>query len=163
MAKLIPLHRKGGPPAHFAIVDDADFGAVGAYRWFRNSNGYAVRNVKVNGRWGAIVPMHRYLLGLSRGDGVEVDHRNRDKLDNRRENLAVGTHAENTLNVVAQRTSTSPYRAVHWAADKQRWRARPRLNGTYTHLGYFDDERAAGIAVQRWFAARGVVVELPPA
>lgn len=48
--------------------------------------------------------LHRWLLGLEKGDGMIVDHISRDVLDNRRENLRVVTPAESNLNrVVAQR------------------------------------------------------------
>lgn len=87
----VPLVRRDRSVRDWAVVDYEDALRVAVYRWHRNSNGYAARPAGQ----GRIVLMHRQLLGLSPGDGVEVDHVNRDKLDNRRENLRAGTHAEN--------------------------------------------------------------------
>jgi hypothetical protein len=68
-------------PAQNALVDDADHDRVAAVRW-REEHGLAV----ASGRRPRCT-MHRFILGVP--PGQTVYHRNRDTLDNRRENLLV--------------------------------------------------------------------------
>jgi hypothetical protein len=146
--RRVPIH-VAGVVSVFALVDEDDFPALIRHRWRLDSRGYAVRNVRYGprreGRQRAIL-MHREILGLRPGDGVKTDHRNRDPLDNRRENLRVCTYAENNQNVPA-RGGSSEYRGVSWNKRARRWTATVRLRGKQHHLGYFDDElEAAGAA-----------------
>lgn len=72
------------------LVDDSDFNILKKWKWSVNSNGYAVRFTEIKGIKKGI-KMHRQILELedySIGD-VETDHINRNKLDNRRENLRI--------------------------------------------------------------------------
>lgn len=72
--------------------------------------------------------MHRFLLGLGCGDKRQVDHENRDGLDNRRDNLRVVTHQQNGFNRGAKGYS--------WFRGK--CQAHIKVNGKNIHLGYFD-------------------------
>lgn len=84
-----------------ALVDDADVELV-AGRWHTAPGAntrYAVRRHRTPA--GRITEqMHRLILGLPRWQpgGLEVDHVNRNGLDNRRANLRVVTHAGNAAN-----------------------------------------------------------------
>ena len=44
---------------------------------------------------GATVPVHRWLMGMGRGDRRVVHHKNNDPLDNRRSNLEITTQKHN--------------------------------------------------------------------
>jgi hypothetical protein len=133
-------HRRNSP-RFAALVDAADAEAIGAYRWSMSDHGYAWRTVYVGGKK-RHVRMHRQLLGLTPGDGVHVDHINGAKLDNRRGNLRVATHAENQQN----RHGLS-YRGASWYARGKCWHAQATLAGNYHHLGYFATrEEAAAVA-----------------
>ena len=71
-----------------ALIDKADkplIEKVGS--WCMDSGGY-VMNGSIK------TAMHRFLLG--RKKGLEIDHINGNKLDNRRSNLRFVTHRENT-------------------------------------------------------------------
>lgn len=87
MNARIPV-RKRGEIVAWALVDEGDFATLSAVRWSLNGSGYAM---------GTLGLMHRVILGLTRGEG-EVDHVNRDKLDNRRSNLRLVSHSENVRN-----------------------------------------------------------------
>jgi HNH endonuclease len=92
----VPLWGRGGVLRGWALVDPDDGPTVLAHRWFLDTGGYAVANVRVDG--GARTrPMYRLLIAPP--SGLDTDHRNRDKLDNRRINLRAVTHAENMMNV----------------------------------------------------------------
>lgn len=144
-AVRIPLYGSGGKVVGYSLVDGVDAG-LAAYRWHMNHNGYAVHSVNQRGNRHTL-RMHREILGMARGDKREVDHRNLDKLDNRRSNLRVATRAQNAQNQPAQPGRTSRYRGVHWHVRREKWRAQATLDGRQHFLGSFDSEDAAAAAV----------------
>lgn len=77
----------------YAIVDKQDYKALAKWKW-RLSNGYAIRDkYSPTKKRGATLTMHKQIVDPP--DGLEVDHINGNKLDNRRSNLEAVTHAEN--------------------------------------------------------------------
>ena len=119
---------------------DPDQGTLASRRWTLTAQGYAVAGGDL---------MHRAVAGLVKGDGLYVDHINRDKLDNRRENLRVGTQALNCQNLPSQR-GTSRYRGVSWDKAKGKWAACVMLDRRTRHLGRFDSEVEAAVAARRF-------------
>lgn len=83
---------KGFPPG---TLIDPEFDHLKKWSWHINNAGYVVHSVKGE--------LHRAVLGLKRGDGKEVGHRNHNKLDCRKENLRLVTHSENQLEMWEQR------------------------------------------------------------
>jgi hypothetical protein len=88
------------------------------------------------------ISLHRWILesfyGVSIG-GCDVDHINRDKLDNRKENLRVVKRKENQCNKGIQINNTSGYKGVDWVKKAGKWRAKIRVGKRHQiHLGYFD-------------------------
>lgn len=79
----------------YALIDAEDYELVVGHRWWLSTAGYAF----AKGADGRSVLMHRLLMGCARGDQREVDHHNRNRLDNRRSNLRFCTHAENMANL----------------------------------------------------------------
>lgn len=147
MSKKIPLTQGA-----FALVDDEDYESLIRHKWCL-SRGYAVRGV-----WHSescrneTISMARQIM--SAAPGVEVDHKNLDKLDNRKQNLRLCTRAENLRNrgkqhVVAGRKVSSRYKGVSFFKSRGNWRARIKMNGRYVYLGYFANEVEAGRAYDR--------------
>jgi hypothetical protein len=89
----IPLHNRAGHVTGHAMIDDADYERVLAHSWHRSAKGYVA--ARINGRE---VYMHRFICGLAADDPRDVDHDNRDRLDNRRANLIPCTRRRNLLN-----------------------------------------------------------------
>jgi hypothetical protein len=80
-----------------SIVDEGDFDFLNQWKWQAQSDGYAMRtewdkNTKSN----KCVLMHRLIMGTPQG--MDTDHINRDRLDNRKSNLRICTRAENISN-----------------------------------------------------------------
>jgi hypothetical protein len=93
----VPLFYDGEVVEH-ALVDDADYAAVSAYRWrydFAVGLQYASRQARASDTdpTGSRIAMHRSVLGIGYGDPRVVHHINENKLDNRRSNLQVCTNA----------------------------------------------------------------------
>jgi hypothetical protein len=113
-----------------------------AYRWVYTS---ATRTVYP-------LLMHRYIMGLEKGDPLEVDHKNGNGLDNRRRNLRICTHAQNTQNVPAHRDGASSYRGVEFHSEPGRrkpWQGRLMIAGKRYSAGYHKTEEEAAKAVAK--------------
>lgn len=84
---------------------------------------------------GRTVLLSRYLLDAP--DGLQVDHRNRDTLDNRRQNLRLATHSENMQNKGTMRNNRCGARNVSQVGPSGRFDVRLTINGRLTRLGTF--------------------------
>jgi len=102
MAKLIELTGKFAvEPYRFAIVDDERYEHLNQWRWHvkpGRRTAYAWRGGSIEGKK-VQIKMHRYILGLFNGDKGQVDHRDRNGLNNQRDNLRIATRRENRANV----------------------------------------------------------------
>jgi hypothetical protein len=136
MKEISLAHGKG-----VALVDDADYPILSQYKW-RLSAGYA--RAEINGM---SVLMHRLVMGAKRGQ--EVDHRNGDKLDNRRSNLRFSTHSQNMANVGQRSDNTSGFKGVYWNRQTGKFRARIKPRGKHIYLGAFDDAQEAARVYDR--------------
>ena len=72
----------------------------------------------------------------------------------RRAALSAAVEANKTAKL-QQPTQTSELLGVTWKKSKQKWKAQLRVAGKMVHLGYFDDEEAAGLAVDARLRALG--------
>ena len=106
MPRQIPLTK-----GRFALVDDATYPELVKYKWHLTSQGYAAATMAINGRR-QIITMHRLLVGAQ--PGQIVDHKNGDRVDNRRANLRLATPS---------RTSTIENRMPTHRADSKVSRA----------------------------------------
>lgn len=82
-------------------------------------------------------------MGIPLSDPRQVDHINGDGLDNRRENLRICTHAENTRNKRMLGANTSGFKGVSWHKGDRKFRAQITVNKRKIHLGNFDDAEMA--------------------
>lgn len=127
-----------------AVVDDCDYEHLMQWKWLytqRVGTGYAECHRTVNGKRQTI-RMHTLVAercGLRCGDGVEVDHRNHDGLDNRRGNLRLATRAQNLANRGLLRNNTSGFKGVCWDRSRKKWLAYIDVAGRRRHLGRFGD------------------------
>lgn len=88
--------------------------------------------------------MHRIILRA--GPGEFVDHKSRDTLDNRRENIRICTPGQNVMNANLRSDSTTGFKGVSTTQTNGRWRATIQLNGRSKHIGRFDSPTEAAIA-----------------
>lgn len=70
---------------------------------------------------------------------VEIDHINRNRSDNRWENLRLATAKQNRENLSTRSDNTSGFRGVAWCRFRQKWHAQICHNGKTINLGRFND------------------------
>lgn len=129
-----------------ALVDDEDWPLLSQYAWRvleMEYTNYAVAHAWHNGR-DIVIQMHRLIMGMPR---MEIDHRDKNGLNNTRGNLRVATHSENT-HCKRKRTPgvDSNFRGVRRTRNRKRWRAQIKCKGQEYHLGHFDREEDAARA-----------------
>lgn len=141
---------KGEP--YTVLYDECDHDLIIKHNWYIRifpSGPYAVTTIKINGKQ---TYMHRLILSayLSVEKNV-VDHKNKNTIDNRRDNIRVCTPSENFKN--RRPSGKSKYLGVSFMSYKRNGRnygpypvAQIRINGTPTRLGYFPSEEDAARA-----------------
>ena len=118
--------------------------------------------------WGYVInpsgySLHRMILGLPRGDKRQGDHKNGNKLDNRRTNLRIVTYAQNRQNEQPRRTyAGKPPRSKHRGVfhrsrafmakrpNGKPWYIKHRLDGKEYFGGSFHTEEEAANAAKAW-------------
>lgn len=128
------------------IVDDDDFENLSKWKWCY-SMGYAIRRYTEEDGRSVYIKMHRALMEATQG--LDIDHINHDKLDNRRINLRLCTRTQNQQNHKLQKNSTSGYKGVNFHKQNNIWRAQIRIDRKHTHLGCFNTKEEAAIAYNK--------------
>jgi HNH endonuclease len=123
----IPL---GVDTSEFTIVD-RDNANLDQFKWHKDKDGYAIGYSK-----GKHFKLHQIVLGESREDHV-VDHINRDKLDNRKDNLRLVSYHVNSINHTISSRNTSGVAGVHWSKKDKSWIAKITARGVTTFLGLY--------------------------
>jgi hypothetical protein len=128
-----------------AVIDADDVPIVSSWNWYaltRSNTVYAVRNLPNNK---GIISMHRALLGFP--VGMEVDHRDRNGLNNTRRgesgNLRVASHAENMRNQGLRADSTTGFKGVSLHKPTGRYHAYIWVDGKRKSLRYHDTAEQA--------------------
>lgn len=130
--------RNGG----VTLVDDADYEWLARYTWA----GYMMKSGRryvMTDEAGVRIYMHRLIIGAA--PDLEVDHRNGNPLDNRRDNLREVTHAQNQQNRRCGYGVTG-YRNVY-LNDTGRYHVKLVVNGKSRSFGaYGTIEEAVHVA-----------------
>lgn len=117
-----------------AIVDDKDFNQLNRWKWHFDGL-YATRDEpRINGKHGKKVYMHRQIMNFPK---ELVDHKNQDKLDNRRSNLRLSNKSQQMFNCFKRKTNTSGYKGVTWDKARDKWYAQIEVNGKRIFLGRY--------------------------
>jgi hypothetical protein len=122
------------------LVSDQDYKYLMQWKWRAHNQGYAVREQWHRGASKSVL-MHK-VVAARKGVTGEIDHRNQNKLDNRRRNLRPATRSQNTSNGKIRADNQSGYKGVSWDEQSQRWRARLQCKGTPNEIGYFPGTEA---------------------
>lgn len=121
----------------FVLVDNKDYETLNKYKWCLNSAGYATRQIDNH----SSLLMHRFIKNTPKG--METDHINGNKLDNRRDNLRNVTHSQNQRHFRIPSNNTSSVKGVVWDKRNKKWQAQIKLNGKNHFLGRYTDIQLA--------------------
>ena len=133
--KKIPLTR-----GKYAVVDATDYERISKHKWHYMTAGYAGRDVHISYIDGfqkkKKVYMHRDVLNES---DESIDHINRDKLDNRRENLRTCSQSVNVQNASLRKDNKTGVKGIVTITDgrKKKYWARIGFNKKTISLGCF--------------------------
>lgn len=96
--------------------------------------------------------VHRVIYEIVHGtlvDKQEVDHRDRNKLNNHPDNLRLSDRNGNCRNTRMFCTNTSGYRGVCWATHAKKWKAAITIDNVPHHIGYYTDPITAAKAYDK--------------
>lgn len=145
---MLPIYGRDGIVC-YASIDPADVPRASVKRWHLDRDGAVWCH---DHQHRTTIKLHRFITGAPRG--MDVDHINHDRLDNRSVNLRVCTHAQNMMNNEGLKGTMRGVRKI-----KNRWAARITSNRVDIHLGCFGTpgeavaaRRAAEIRIRGSFA-----------
>ena len=111
--KYIPLTKN-----QFAVVDDESYDYLNQWKWKLDSKGYAVRQTSRKLPPRKNIYMHREIVKTP--EGMFTDHKNFNRLDNRKENLRICTKRQNQIHQFNSRNKTG-YRGISWNERDKAW------------------------------------------
>ncbi len=127
----------------WAIVDDDMFEELNAMKWYAHRASrregkkfYAARRKR---KTNAFTTMHRYIMKAKKGQ--TVDHKNRNSLDNRIENLRFCNRSQNCFNSLRK---IGKFKGV--SKCKNGFNAEITVYGKRIYIGRYDSARDAAIA-----------------
>jgi len=107
---------------------------VDGYRFCLNSGGYVIYSGAKDGLHNKF--LHRIIMDDP--EDLVVDHINRNRLDNRRENLRIVSQQENGMNLSMSKRNKSGVAGVHWNKTRDKWQAQISYKYKHIFLGYFE-------------------------
>lgn len=128
----IILYDKNNNEKARALVSLDKINMVKNYKWClggRNEVMSVINNKKVK--------LHRLIMDAQEGE--IIDHINRNKLDNRNENLRKCTIEQNNFNKGIAYSNTSGVTGVDFDKNRNKWRVQIGYNGKNHVLGRFSD------------------------
>jgi hypothetical protein len=126
------------------LIDDEDFEKVNAYKWHcnetigRKSIYFAHTGPRPKHE---DIKLHRFIMNAP--NGTEVDHVNCNTLDNRKVNLRLCSHQENSNNRLIHQNNKCGFKGVHYDTDRKKYRAQIQNEGKKRYLGLFDTPEEA--------------------
>lgn len=111
----------------------------------KNNYGYIQVSIK-----NKLYKVHRIIFCMHHGYLPEfIDHINKDKSDNRIENLREATKSQNSLNTKTRINNTSTAKNVYWHKPSKKWWVTLTINEKQKSFGYYDDfELAELVAIE---------------
>lgn len=139
----IHLHDRYGFTKQIAVIDAGDYQKIADYKWTLNNYGYAAARIEKQR-----VLLHRMVMPPCPA-GYEIDHIDRDRLNNKKSNLRVVSRGQNTMNRPGDVGCTSQYKGVCWSHKKQKYVAQIAKEGKHYFIGHYDSEIMAAKAYNK--------------
>lgn len=141
--KKIALSKTGkvNKGKYFALVSDKDYDWLNQWKWHAipaKNTVYAGRHITKNGK-PTTQEMQRLIMGVT-DPKIQVDHENRNGLDNQRGNLRECTKSQNQQNRESNKGSSSKFKGVYWSNERKIWRAQIKVPNRTTYVCQFKSE-----------------------
>lgn len=136
---------------YVAVIDGEDASRVAKMNWYADVRSHTVYAVGTVRGKGVKISLHRFIMNSTK----EVDHRDRNGLNNRRGNLRLcSSHAENNANMrVRKHCSGTPYKGIEHQT-KNSWAARTKVDGRQVHIGNFPTAEQAARTYDQFMFGR---------
>lgn len=129
----------------YALISADDVYKVETNSWRLDSHGYAIKSVRKNGKTKNIFLHH--VVYKKPDKGMVIDHINRNKLDNRRENLREVSYSLNSANRSRRKSvkENRPYPGVRRVRNRRTgemyntWEVTIKLKEKFEYTGYFNN------------------------
>lgn len=132
-----------------AVVDNDDLLMLSKHKWAALTNKISRTQYAIGYIDRRYVLMHRMIMGCTKGDGIEVDHIDGNGLNNRRSNLRLCTHSQNTKNTTKiNGAGHGKFKGVY-AHSKGRFRVMITVDRKPKHIGIFETAEDAARAYDR--------------
>lgn len=127
---------------HVILVDDEDYDRVMAHKWtvYRSYKNRFYAHMK---RGVKTVYLHRFITNAP--DGMVVDHKNGNGLDNRRGNLRVTIQQNNVRNRPGSGSNTG-FKGVSYSKERRKFYACIQHDGRTIGLGRYESAEEAARA-----------------
>lgn len=122
------------------LIDSEDLEMVAPHSWCQTGRGYVQTTIDKRSTY-----LARFLLNAPHG--MDVDHINHNALDNRRSNLRLCTHQENSCNSLPCQKWHA--KGIAWCEENKNWRASIHRKGRCLDLGRFKTEQEASDAYDK--------------
>ena len=124
-------------------IDLDDLPIIESRRWYVDKDGYLTSSYYYLGQL-RIVRFHRIVAHAKPGQWV--DHRDKNRANNRKQNLRCCSYSENNRNRGLYSTNTSGVAGISFDKKRNRWAASITYNSKRIFIGRFRDKEDAIIA-----------------
>lgn len=122
------------------LISDEDYDKVMRYKWYLHTGG-SIRSIEKISKKEQNVTLSMFLL-----NAFNVDHKDRNQLNNQRDNIRKASRSKNNANRIGW-SNKSNYKGCYYYPDRPRqWRSKITVNGCFLHLGFFATELEAAAA-----------------
>lgn len=113
--------------------------------YYKSKNGKVAGTKESHGYWQVMVdykyiPCHRVVWVIHYGEipaGLEIDHIDRNRRNNKLSNLRLVTRSQNMANKSMQKNNKSGFKGVSWSTCAKKWQAGICIKRKCVHIGYF--------------------------
>ena len=119
------------------LVDNEFYEKCKNHCWNLHYEGYVETRIDKK-----VILLHNFLLDKN-DKNTEIDHINRNRLDNRKYNLRVVTSSQNKINAGMYSNNTSGVTGVSWDKSRNKWHVMITVNKKHINLGRYDSLKEA--------------------
>jgi len=142
----IILYDRHGNEKEITFIDLEDVSKCRHERWSLTNHGYVICTIKHNGK--SYLRLQNLIMNHKQSRKTVIDHKDGDKLNNRKSNLRIAKTWQNNVNRNFNiKNKVSKYRGVSPAKyEKKPWTASIKADGIRYFLGYYYTEIEAAQA-----------------